>query len=125
MKKRIGLLLLLILIIAVTFSCSNMEHDKNLIVGKWRCELYSSDLVIEFTKDGRFIDHSSFAENKYRLENGCVVVYIENMPETEVKIEFEVSEDKLIFGELEYKRINLNLSENDKNGVSFPENNKN
>lgn len=75
------------------------------LVGKWRCELYGSELLIEFTDDGRFISYTDMSENCYRIENEAVVTYVDGVLESEVTMKAKVTGDKLVLGGLEYTRF--------------------
>ncbi len=83
-------------------SCASSGKGK--IVGKWVCELYSSEQIIEFTSDGKFIDHTSGSINHYSVSGNEIVTYIEDIPESEVEIEYKIKGDTLVFGNIEYKR---------------------
>ena len=72
--------------------------------GKWKCELYSSEQIIEFTKDGKFVDYGTLSENRYRLDGEYVITYVEGDASSEVKIPYRVKGNTLIFGGLEYTR---------------------
>lgn len=75
------------------------------VVGKWKCELYSSEQIIEFTSDGRFIDHTSYAENRYRVSGSEIVTYVEGEKGSEVAIPYKVNGTTLMLGETEYIRV--------------------
>ena len=96
------LLLALLLAVMCLDACSDAGKDK--IIGKWVCELYGSDLVIEFSEDGSFIDHTSGSINKYFVSDGKIVTYVEGVPESEIAIDFEVKDGLLIYGKTEYKK---------------------
>ncbi len=75
------------------------------LVGRWKCELYGSELVIEFTDDGRFISHTDMSENFYRIENEMLVTYVDGIPDSEVAMSAKVNDEKLVLGGLEYTRL--------------------
>ena len=75
------------------------------IVGKWRCELYGSELLIEFTPDSRFISHTDGTENRYTVENGCIVTYVEGDVSSEISLEASVDGNTLTYGGVEYTRV--------------------
>lgn len=107
------MLLSLLLAVMCLDACSGAGKDK--IIGKWVCELYGSDLVIEFADDGSFIDHTSGSNNKYFVSDGKIVTYVEGVPESEIAIDFEINDDVLIFGNTEYKRYESIMSHSDTN----------
>lgn len=79
--------------------------EKSKLIGLWRCELYGSDLIVEFTRDGKFIDHTDSAENRYRVKGKTLEIYVEDDPESTLSIDFSVKGDTLTFGGAEYERL--------------------
>ena len=74
-------------------------------VGTWRCASIGSESVIELTYDGDFIDHVSGAANKYRLQHGCIVTYVEDEPGSEVALPYEMRGGMLYIGDAAYERV--------------------
>ena len=104
--KRIIVIALLFLSVLTFICCSSKEVLKDSdVVGKWRCELYGSELVIEFTPDCRFISHTDGTENRYTVENGCIVTYVDGDVNSELAIEANVDGNVLTFGGVEYTKI--------------------
>ena len=87
--------------------CGSQSKDLSVdhLAGRWKCELYGSELVIEFTDDGRFISHTDMSENCYRIEDGMIVTFVENILGSDVKVEAKVKDNILIFGGVEYIRF--------------------
>lgn len=81
--------------------------QKKELVGVWRCELYGSELLVEFTDDGKFIDHTDSVENRYRIKGDSLEIYVQDAPESTLSIDFKVSGDTLTFGGAEYERVVL------------------
>ena len=105
MKKIIVLLLSVLMFLAFACCSSEAALSESDVVGKWRCELYGSELVIEFTPDSRFISHTDGTENRYTVENGCIVTYVEGDVNSELAIEASVDGDTLTYGGVEYERV--------------------
>ncbi len=104
MKNRILLpLFALSLLLLLLTACG----QKKELVGVWKCELYGSELVVEFTADGKFIDRTDSVENRYRIKGDSLEIYVEDAPESALSIDFKVSGDTLTFGGAEYKRVVL------------------
>ncbi len=111
MKQKYSLLIFLTLAVFILTACGS----KGNLVGTWSCELYGSELVIEFTDDGRFIDRTASdifnytggTENQYRIRNGKLEVYVEDDPASVVTLEYRVDGDVLTLGGVEYKRVTL------------------
>ena len=120
MKQKYSLLIFLTLAVFVLTACGS----KGSVVGTWSCELYGSELVIEFTDDGRFIDRTASdifnytggTENQYRIRNGKLEVYVEDDPTSVVTLEYSVDGDVLTLGGVEYKRVTLPETAKDKTG---------
>lgn len=113
MKKANKFLTLLLIVASIMIVICSCAKDININpVGKWKCELYSSEQVIEFTKDGRFIDYGTLSENRYRLEGENVVTFVEGDPSSEVAIPYNVKGNTLVFGGLEYTRVEENSNYN-------------
>lgn len=107
MKKRMFLLALASA--AVLGGCAASDTAKKnssaeSVVGEWRCELYGSELRVEFTEDGKFIDKTDFSENSYRIEDGRIITYVDGDEYSEVALEYSVDGDVLTFGGVEYER---------------------
>lgn len=107
MKKRMFLLALASA--AVLGGCAASDTAKKnssaeSVVGEWRCELYGSELRVEFTEDGKFIDKTDFSENSYRIEDGRIITYVDGDEYSEVALEYSVDGDILTFGGVEYER---------------------
>lgn len=77
------------------------------VVGVWKCELYSSEQVIEFTSDGRFIDYVSGCENRYRTDGANIITYVDGVPGSEVAIPYKVKGSTLLLGETEYTKVEI------------------
>ena len=78
MKKANKLLTILLSAVSIMIVMCSCAKDININpVGKWSCELYSSEQIIEFTKDGKFIDYGTHSETRYRLEVVNVVTFVE------------------------------------------------
>lgn len=103
MKRVLIIFTVLLIIITCLISCSANGNIK--LIGKWSCELYGSEQIIEFTKDGSFIDHTSGSVNRYLVSGGKIVTYVEDTPESKVAIEYKVKGDILVFGNTEYKKL--------------------
>ncbi len=100
--------------------------EKSKLVGVWRCELYGSDLIVEFTRDGKFVDHIDSVENRYRVKGKKLEIYVEDAPESMLEIDFSVKGDTLTFGGAEYERVKQPaLSESETNGRIEEENGEN
>ncbi len=80
------------------------------VVGVWKCELYSSEQVIELTSDGRFIDLVSNSENRYRTDGRNIITYVDGVPGSEVAIPYKVKGSTLILGETEYTKVEITNS---------------
>lgn len=103
MKRILTAIIIAAMLVSVLAGCGK----ENNLTGAWKCELYSSEQIIEFTDDGRFIDHTSGAENRYRIKGGSIVVYVEDAPESELEIDYKIKDGKLVFGETEYVKTEL------------------
>ena len=103
--KRVFVDFAILLIIVASFS--SCIGNKGKVVGKWVCELYGSEQIIEFTEDGSFIDHTSGSVNRYTVSGGKIVTYVEDVPESKIAIEYKVSGDTLVFGNAEYKKLSV------------------
>lgn len=120
--KRITLMGILLAALVVLCACGT----KGSVVGIWSCELYGSEQVIEFTSDGKFIDHTLTkvfdstmnTENRYRIHNASVEIYVEGDPASVVALEYSVKDDVLTLGGVAYQRIErTSLSDGTKAGI--------
>lgn len=105
MKKIIALFAVVILLITFAGCSSEKALSEADVVGKWRCELYGSELYIEFTPDSRFISHTDGTENRYTVENGCIITYVEGDVFSNIALEASVNGDTLTYGGVEYTRV--------------------
>ena len=105
MKKAV-VILISVLTLFVLVGCTAKAALKDAdVVGKWRCELYGSELLIEYTPDSRFISHTDGTENRYTVENGCIVTYVEGDVSSEISLDAKVDGDTLTYGGVEYTRV--------------------
>ena len=102
MKRKLAAALLFLF---AAVACAACAAGKANVTGVWSCELYGSEQILEFTDDGRFIDRTSFTENRYRIERGRIVVYVEDEPGSELSFDYKVEGDTLTFGGAEYTKI--------------------
>lgn len=93
-----------LLITATLCSCG---AEGGSVVGVWKCELYSSEQKIEFTSDGRFIDLITYSENRYRTEGSQIIIYVEDVPGSEVSMSYRVKGSTLVMGETEYTKVEI------------------
>ncbi len=109
MTKNITVTILaaVLLISATLCSCG---AGGGSVVGVWKCELYSSEQVIEFTSDGRFIDLVTYSENRYRTDGQNIITYVDGVPGSEVSIPYKVKGSTLILGETEYTKVEITNS---------------
>lgn len=93
--------------IVIVLCCCSASHtlSESDIVGKWRCELYGSELIIEFTPDNRFISHTDGMENRYAVEDGYVITYVEGFFDEGIKLEAYVTDGVLTYGGVEYEAV--------------------
>ena len=93
--------------IVIVLCCCSASHtlSESDVVGKWRCELYGSELLIEFTPDNHFISHTDDTENRYAVENGYIITYVEGCYDDGVKIEASIRDGVLIYGGVEYEAV--------------------
>ena len=103
--KRVLFIFATLFIILCLVACS--QNGNRNIIGKWSCELYGSEQIIEFTSDGSFIDHTSGSINRYLVSDGKIVTYVEDAPDSKVAIEYKIKNDTLTFGNIEYKKITV------------------
>ena len=109
MKKILVLASTLGLVIELLCACGAKES----VVGLWSCEFYGSEQVVEFTADGRFVDHSLLnlsvssqdTENRYRIKGSNVEIYVEDDPSSTVELEYSVKDDVLTLGGVQYTRV--------------------
>ena len=101
--KKIFILLLLLFCFLWFFGCS--KNLQNGLVGKWKCELYGSDLLIEFTHDGKFIDHTTGAVNSYTAKKDLITTFIDGYDDSKVTLTYSVIDNRLYYGGVEYIRI--------------------
>lgn len=109
MKKNLVLASALGLVIGLLCACGAKES----VVGMWSCELYGSEQVVEFTADGRFVDHSLLnlsvssqdTENRYRIKSSKVEIYVEDDPSSTVALDYSVKDDVLTLGGVQYTRV--------------------
>ena len=104
MKKHIFITVLII----VMLLCGCQEAytlTESELAGKWRCELYGSELIIEFTPDNRFISHTDGIENRYAVEDGYIITYVEGFYDEGVKIKASVNDGILTYGGVEYELV--------------------
>ena len=104
-KRIFSVFAVVLVLVSILASCAKFKGN---VIGMWQCELYGSVQIIEFTDDGRFIDHTGGVENKYRIDGSDIVVFVEDVPESEVRLEYEVTGDTLKLGGAEYKKYNNN-----------------
>lgn len=104
-KRIFSVFAVVLVLVSVLASCAKFKGN---VIGMWQCELYGSVQIIEFTDDGRFIDHTGGVENKYRIDGSDIVVFVEDVPESEVRLEYEVTGDTLKLGGAEYTKYNNN-----------------
>ena len=105
-KKKLFALLAAVLfsVILLMFSACGAKGKSDALVGVWKCELYGSEQIIEFTADGRFIDRSSLDENRYQVKGDQVEVYVPDAPESRISFEYSVKDGILAFGGAEYTK---------------------
>ena len=109
MKKNLVLASALGLVIGLLCACGAKES----VVGMWSCELYGSERVVEFTADGRFVDHSLLnlsvssqdTENRYRIKSSKVEIYVEDDPSSTVALDYSVKDDVLTLVGVQYTRV--------------------
>ena len=104
--KRCLVAIVCVMVVVTLGGCVSSDTlSQAELVGKWRCELYGSELIIEFTPDNRFISHTDGAENCYDVDNGYIITYVEGCYDDGVKIKAELNDDVLIFGGVEYTPV--------------------
>lgn len=106
MKTSIITAILAVVLIISSTLCACGAGGGN-VVGVWRCELYSSEQIIEFTSDGRFIDCVTYSENRYRTNGSKIIIYVEGEPNSEVSMPYRVNGSTLILGETEYTKVEI------------------
>jgi hypothetical protein len=94
-------------ILTITVSLCSCGAEGGSVVGVWKCELYSSEQKIEFTSDGRFIDLVTFSENRYRTEDSKIIIYVEDVPGSEISMSYRVKGSTLVLGETEYTKVEI------------------
>lgn len=78
--------LLVILGCFLVFSCNSQKHEDEKLVGKWNGSLKDSKtgksiekIVLEFTKDGKFLQHlgegkmQNTVESTYEVQNDIII----------------------------------------------------
>ncbi len=105
--KRILYILAALLVSAILFSCGGKD-----LSNEQKTELYSyyweSDVdIMQFTKNGKILRNFEFeheSDSRYTITDGKIKMYSESAPEDALIFDFEMSEDTLKIGELEYKK---------------------
>jgi hypothetical protein len=100
--RKIFAAVLLVLTAACFVSCKKNNDE---LVGKWMCDMYGSVQIIEFTSDGKFIDYSTSSENRYRIKDEEIEIYVEGEEDSTVSVTFSVDENTLKLGGAEYERV--------------------
>ena len=114
MKNKITAVIFAVIILAAVLLCSCGNTRGGSVVGVWKCELYSSEQIIEFTSDGRFIDYISSSENRYRTDGSDIIIYVENEPDSEVSMKYKVKGATLVLGQTEYIKVETENVRKDK-----------
>ena len=83
-------------------SCARQQQSP---VGVWKCETYGSELILELTDGGDFIDRTGGAINKYRVEGNNIITYVEDEPDSEVSLPFEIRDGVLYLGTVAYEPV--------------------
>ena len=99
--KRIVCILLVTLGAVMFAACVKKPSP----VGLWRCELYGPETVLELTADGDFIDHTDGSVNKYRIRGNSIVTFVEDVPDSEVALPYDIRDGKLYLGSVAYERV--------------------
>ena len=97
-KRIFSVFAVVLVLVSILASCAKFRGN---VIGMWQCELYGSVQIIEFTDDGRFIDHTG-------IDGSDIVVFVEDVPESEVRLEYEVTGETLKLGGAEYTKYNNN-----------------
>ena len=110
MKKTLVLSLITLAFLATLCACKDNKED---LAGVWQTDLYGSQQIIEFTKDGYFIDHTTGDVNRYRISGGKIVTYVEGEKSSEVAIPYSIEGDTLKYGVAEYTKVLKNADNTD------------
>lgn len=117
--KRILYILAALLVSAILFSCGGKD-----LSNEQKTELYSyyweSDVdIMQFTKNGKILRNFEFeheSDSRYTITDGKIKMYSESAPEDALIFDFEMSEDTLKIGELEYVKYQK-IDETEKNST--------
>lgn len=113
MIKKVMSALAVIALIAVICGCSSKSGG---IVGKWIDS--DTEQIYEYTADGYFYEYTneSFTSDKtrYKVNSGEITYYIENVPESEYSVKYEIKDGNLVInGVLVYKPYSESAKEDD------------